>query len=69
VPVWVSEPVEFVSEWRVFVRNNKILGAKPYKGNWRGQYDHRIIEAAVKDYEPPRLAMPLILALPATAGY
>jgi hypothetical protein len=51
VPVWVSEPVEFVSEWRVFVRYNQIQGVKPYKGSWRGQYDHKVIEAAVKDYE------------------
>lgn len=51
VPVWVSEPVRFVSEWRVFVRYNEILGVRPYKGDWRGQYDYKVIEAAVKAYE------------------
>lgn len=51
IPVWVSEPVNFVSEWRVFVRYNEILGVRPYKGDWRSQYDYRIIEAAVKAYE------------------
>lgn len=51
VPVWVSEPVNFVSEWRVFVRYNEILGVRPYKGDWRGQYDYKVIEAAVKAYE------------------
>lgn len=51
VPVWVSEPVNFMSEWRVFVRYNEILGVRPYKGDWRFQYDYRIIEAAVKAYE------------------
>lgn len=51
VPVWVSEPVRFVSEWRVFVRYREILGVRPYKGDWRGQYDYKVIEAAVKAYE------------------
>ncbi len=51
VPVWVSEPVRFVSEWRVFVRYQEILGVRPYKGDWRGQYDYKVMEAAVKAYE------------------
>lgn len=50
VPIWVSEPVEFISEWRVFVRYNKILGVKSYKGDWRCQYDSKIIEEAVASY-------------------
>lgn len=57
VPIWVSEPVSFVSEWRVFVRYNEILGVKLYKGNWRNQFDHKIIEEAVSSYQN------------ATAGY
>lgn len=57
IPVWVSEPVEFTSEWRVFVRYGKILGVKHYKGDWRAQYDYKAIENAVQDYEnaPGRL--------------
>jgi hypothetical protein len=51
VPIWVSEPVEFISEWRVFVRYKEILGVKLYKGDWRNQYDYKIIEAAVNSYE------------------
>ena len=51
VPVWVSEPVEFISEWRVFVRYKEILGVKLYKGDWRNQYDYKIIETAVNSYE------------------
>lgn len=51
IPIWVSEPVDFISEWRVFVRYNKILGVKSYKGDWRSQYDYRIIEEAVNSFE------------------
>ncbi|AWH83704.1 DUF4343 domain-containing protein [Flavobacterium album] len=51
INVWVSEPVEFVSEWRVFVRYGKILGVKHYKGDWHHHYDPIVIEDAVRDYE------------------
>ncbi len=51
VPIWVSEPIEFISEWRVFVRYNKILGVKAYKGDWKGQYNCKIIEEAVNSYK------------------
>jgi len=50
VPVWVSEPVHFIAEWRVYVRYGQILGAKMYKGDWRAQFDYKIIEKAVKDF-------------------
>lgn len=51
IPVWVSEPVDFVAEWRVYVRYGRVLGVKSYKGDWRAQYDVQIIEAAVNAYD------------------
>ncbi len=51
VPIWVSEPVEFITEWRTYIRYNKILGVRSYKGDWRSQFDFRIIEEAVDSYE------------------
>jgi hypothetical protein len=51
VHVWVSEPVSFISEWRVFIRYGEILGVKLYKGDWRNQFDHKIIEEAVKSHQ------------------
>lgn len=51
VPIWVSEPVKFISEWRVFVRYKEILGVKLYNGDWRSQYDYKIIEEAVNSYK------------------
>ena len=50
-PVWVSEPVKFIAEWRVFIRYKTILGVKLYKGDWRAQFDYKIIEEAVGLYE------------------
>lgn len=49
-PVWVSEVRDFVAEWRVFIRYGKVLGVRMYTGNWRAQYDYKIIEQAISAY-------------------
>ncbi len=46
-----SEVVNFLSEWRVFVRYGKILDVRPYKGDWRNHFDANVIEQAVKEYK------------------
>lgn len=48
--VLCSEPVDFIAEWRVFVRYGKILDVRPYKGDWKVHYNPDAIENAVKDY-------------------
>lgn len=48
--VLCSEPVDFIAEWRVFVRYGKILDVRPYKGDWKIHYDPSVIEKAIKDY-------------------
>lgn len=45
-----SEIVNFVAEWRVFVRYGKIIDVRPYKGDWRVHFNPTIIEDAVKKY-------------------
>lgn len=49
-PVWVSEVVQFVAEWRVFIRYGQVLGVKQYKGNWRAQFHYKVIENAIAAY-------------------
>ena len=50
-PIWVSEPIDFLAEWRVFVRYNQILGVRHYRGDWRCNYDYRIIENAIRKFK------------------
>lgn len=47
IRIWCSEPVQFLREWRVFVRYGTILDVRPYTGTWRAAYDPKVIEAAV----------------------
>ena len=48
--VTCSEVVDFVAEWRCFVRYGRILDVRPYKGDWKVSYNPSIIEAAISDY-------------------
>ncbi|UYZ64121.1 ATP-grasp domain-containing protein [Hymenobacter weizhouensis] len=49
-PVWCSEPVSFVAEWRCFVRYGQVLDARHYRGDWRVHFDARVVEQAVAAY-------------------
>lgn len=48
--VYCCEPINFVAEWRVFLRYGEILDVRSYKGDWRAHYDFKVIESCVKDY-------------------
>ena len=48
IEVWCAEPVNFLAEWRCFVRYGNIRDARPYKGHWKHHFDYRVIEEAVK---------------------
>jgi hypothetical protein len=51
-PVWCAEPVQFVAEWRCFVRYGRVLDARPYTGDWRAHFDPAVVEAALAAYLP-----------------
>lgn len=46
-PIWISEVVEFMAEWRCFILNNQVIDVRPYKGDYHYQYDARVIDEAV----------------------
>jgi hypothetical protein len=33
--IWVSEVVDWRSEWRIYVSGGTVIGAYPYRGDWR----------------------------------
>jgi hypothetical protein len=49
--VLCSELVNFRSEWRCFVRYDRILGVHLYQGDWRFAGDPKVIESAVAAYK------------------
>lgn len=44
--VWVSEVVDFVSEYRVFILREEIVDVRRYKGDWRLAPPTEFVEAA-----------------------
>lgn len=50
IPIWCSEPVKFVSEWRCFVRYGRILDVRQYKGRWEDMPDTQVIKKAIQAY-------------------
>jgi hypothetical protein len=64
-PIWVSEPVNFIAEWRAFVRYNEVLDVRKYKGDWRHKFDYRVIENAVEAFKDSPKAYALDFGLTA----
>lgn len=54
-PVWISEPVSFVSEWRFYVRDQKIIGRGRYDPDGAedaSEPDLSVVMAAVQAFNP-----------------
>jgi hypothetical protein len=66
-PVWCSEVVNFVSEYRVYVKDGEILGAYLYKGDWSHALDRWTVEGAVRAYKSSPRAYSLDFGI--TQGY
>ncbi|MBE5807029.1 MAG: DUF4343 domain-containing protein [Clostridiales bacterium] len=49
-PVICSEVVEFLREWRAFVRYGKVLDIRPYYGDWKHHFNSTTIEHAIADF-------------------
>lgn len=51
VPIWCSEVVELVAEWRCFVRYGQVLDVRRYTGRWDLQIDSEVVQTAIKAYK------------------
>ena len=48
--IWCSEPMNFLSEYRCFVRYGKLVDARRYKGDFKMTPNYNVIESCIKDY-------------------
>jgi hypothetical protein len=58
-PVWMSTAVDFLSEYRVFVHNKKIVSMKHYKGDFMTFPDPNVIQDMVNGYTEAPVAYAL----------
>jgi hypothetical protein len=54
--ILVSEVVDFVSEYRGFVLEGKLIGLKHYRGDYTKIVDAKIIESAITEYKSAPVA-------------
>ncbi len=45
-----SEVVDFVAEWRAYIRYGRVEGVHPYYGDWYYHYDPKVIEDCLRAY-------------------
>lgn len=69
VPVWCSEVIELVTEWRCFIRYKSVLDVRRYTGRWDSQLDASIVEGAVKAYVDQPAAYSLDFGVDANGKY
>jgi hypothetical protein len=48
VDVWVSDLINFVSEYRAFILDGQVLDCRHYKGDWSKAPDKSVVEAGVR---------------------
>jgi hypothetical protein len=49
--LWVSERVDFVSEYRCFVKDTDLIGVRHYKGDWSRVPERKMVEGAVAAFK------------------
>lgn len=53
-PVWISEPVKFVSEYRCFILDGELMDVRRYKGDWSVAPARSPVEEAIQCLKGPR---------------
>ncbi len=67
--IWCSEPINFLTEWRCFVRYGKLLDVRYYKGFWNQKLDTEIVEKAIQDFKSAPAAYCLDFAIDEKGKY
>jgi hypothetical protein len=49
-PVYIAEPVKFVSEFRIYISKGKIIMGKHYQGDWTRMVDTDVVKQAIEAF-------------------
>lgn len=55
-PIWISEVVEFIAEWRCFVLDGQVLDVRPYTGDYHAHFDASVIDEAISCWKNAPIA-------------
>lgn len=63
VEVLASDPVEFISEYRLFIHNGMIMGARPYRGDFTQPIDFQVVYQILEAYKSQPVGFSLDMGL------
>jgi hypothetical protein len=63
IQCYICEPIEMLSEFRVYVHDGDILGVKHYWGDWDIIPQRSFVEEVVKNYKPSPIAYGVDIAV------
>ena len=55
-PIWISDIVEFIAEWRCFVLDGQVLDVRPYTGDYHAHFDASVIDEAISCWKDAPIA-------------
>ncbi|WP_127848544.1 ATP-grasp domain-containing protein [Lacticaseibacillus hulanensis] len=58
-PIWISDAVEFLAEWRAFIVQKQVVDVRPYQGDYHIHFDGKVLDAAVKAWQSSPIAYSL----------
>lgn len=67
--VWCSEPVEFLSEWRCFVRYGKLIDCRRYKGDFKIHPNYFSVFSYIEAFKNPPAAYTLDVGIVMDNGH
>lgn len=62
-PVYISEPIDIVSEYRCFINNKEVKGIQFYQGDFNHYIDSSILPNIINDYTDAPIAYTIDLGL------
>ena len=48
--VYISEPVKFLTEYRIYIRDGRILLGRNYRGDWTKTIDVEVVKSAIETF-------------------
>lgn len=67
--IWCSEVVDFVAEWRCFIRYKEIFDVRQYRGRWDSRLDLSVVKNAVNDFTSAPAAYALDMGIDSNGEY
>jgi hypothetical protein len=50
--VYVSDPVNFVTEYRIYIKQDRLILGRNYRGDWTKTIDVNVVKDAIKTFSP-----------------